>query len=676
MGEKRKRVSHMYKQTYDFNDNWLFAKLPADSWQPVSLPHTYNDEDGLNGKDKPYYRGPVCYRKTFDADFGGKRVFVEFGAANTVAEVYVNDTFVGKHEGGYAAFRFDITDFLKPADNVMAVTVSNAPTDYIPPITTMGDFTKMGGLYRGAKLIVTESAHIDLLDFGASGVYITPKNITEEQADVDICVKLANDGTSGELAVFAMLYDMQGRQVAAAEEKTALAAGEKGSVLLKTAVEKPVFWNGKENPYLYKAVIMVCKEKTLVDRTEETFGIRTFYVDKEKGFFLNGKYLDLHGVGYHQDSFENGWAMTDAQRDRDYQMMLDLGCTAVRLAHYQHCSYEYDLCDRYGIGVWAEVPIINQMSPDNKTMLTVPGFEENAKQQLTELIRQNYNHPCIFCWGISNELMQDKGDVLPIYGRLSAHVAKEDTTRLRTFADNQFWGPFLEMPVDGFGCNRYFGWYKEGPVEKFGPWFDEHYKKTKLPVCVTEYGGGGAISQHKDNVVWEEDIDIWGKRHYENYQSLLHERAWEQLAQRPYIWAKFVWCMFDFACANREEGDTVGQNDKGLATRQRLPKDAWYFYKSVWNKEPMVYLTQKRFSVRPAPVPEVKVYTNAQQAELFVNGKSAGFGTNTATLSTVFVWKGIPLNKGENQIAVKAYFADGTTREDKTVWIGDVVGEA
>lgn len=663
----------MCKQTYNFNENWLFSKLPADSWVQVTLPHTYNSQDGVRGKGDgaSYYRGPVCYRKTFDADFGDKLVFVEFGAANTVAEVYVNDAFVGKHEGGYAAFRFDITDYLKPEGNEMAVQVSNAPTDYIPPITTMGDFTKMGGLYRGAKLIVTERAHIDLLDHGASGVYITPKNITEQKADVNICVKLANDGAAGQLTVTARLFDMQGKQVATAEEKTALATGEKGSVLLKTTVTAPVFWNGKENPYLYKAVITVCKGESLVDQTEETFGIRTFYVDKEKGFFLNGKHLDLHGVGYHQDSYENGWAMTDAQRDRDYAMMLELGCTAVRLAHYQHSSYEYDLCDRYGIAVWAEIPLINQMSPDNKTMLTVPGFAENAKQQLTEMIRQNYNHPSIFCWGISNELMQDKGDVLPIYGRLSEHVAKEDSSRLRTFADNQFWGPFLEMPVDAFGCNRYFGWYKEGPVEKFGPWFDEHYTKTRLPVCVTEYGGGGAISQHKDNVVWERDIDIWGKRHYENYQSQLHEKAWEQLSQRPYIWAKFVWCMFDFACANREEGDTTGQNDKGLATRQRLPKDAYYFYKSVWNSAPMVHLTQKRFSVRPAPVPEVKAYTGGVRAELLVNGRSVGFGSNTVTLPTVFTWKDIALTPGENQVTVKAYFADGSTLEDSVAWTAE-----
>ena len=661
----------MRKQTYDFNENWLFSKLPAGSWQPVTLPHTYNSEDGVRGKGEAYYRGPVCYRKTFDAEFEDVRVFVEFGAANTVAEVYVNDTFVGKHEGGYAAFRFDITDYLKPRGNAIAVYVSNAPTDYIPPITTMGDFTKMGGLYRGARLIVTEKAHIDLLDHGASGVYITPRNITPEKADVDICVKLANDGPAEELTVMAMLFDMQGRQVAATEEKTALAAGGKGSVLLKTAVEKPVFWNGKENPHLYKATVCLFQGKKLVDTAEETFGIRTFCVDKEKGFFLNGKYLDLHGAGYHQDSFENGWAMTDAQRERDYKMMLDLGCTAVRLAHYQHCSYEYTLCDRNGIVVWAEIPLINRMSPNDKTMLTVPGFAENARQQLTELIRQNYNHPSIICWGISNELMQDKGDVLPVYRQLSEHVAKEDSTRLRTFADNQFWGPFLEMPVDAFGCNRYFGWYKEGPVERFGPWFDEHYTKTKLPVCVTEYGGGGAISQHKDNVVWEADIDIWGKRHYENYQSQLHEQAWAQLSQRPYIWAKFVWCMFDFACADREEGDTAGQNDKGLATRQRVPKDAYYFYKSVWNSAPMVHLTQKRFLVRPAPVPEVKAYTGGERAELFLNGKSVGFGRNTATLPTVFTWKDIALTPGENQVIVKAYFADGSTLEDSALWIAE-----
>lgn len=683
----------MRKMICPFNEGWRFTKLPktegADcllpvwekdfddsAWEQVCLPHTYNDLDGVNGKSaiveggESYYRGLTCYRKTFTGEFAGKRVFAEFGAANTVAAVYVNGVLAGRHEGGYAMFRVDITDYLLPGENVMAVTVSNAPSDYISPIINMGDFSKMGGLYREASLVVTEAVHIDLMDYGASGVYITPKNITEETADVDICVKLANDGKeTSELTVSVSLLDMQGAVVATAEQQVCLLAGEKGKALLKTAVNDPVFWNGRENPYLYKAVVTVSVDGVAVDERCENFGIRTFYVDKEKGFFLNGKHLRLNGAGCHQDSYEAGWAMTDAQRERDYQMMADMGATAVRLVHYQHDPYDYELCDRLGLAAWAEVGAINQFVPDEFNLELTGELVDNVKQQLTELIRQNYNHPSICFWGVSNEQHQMDDAIFDLYGQLSQYVAREDSTRLRVYADNQFYGSFLQLPLDAVGCNRYFGWYKEGAVENFGPWLDKYHNKlTDLPVCVSEYGGGGALGQYMDNPSWQKDIDIWGKRHYENYQSRLHERIWEQLAPRQYLWATFIWCMFDFASANREEGNTTGQNDKGMVTRDRRPKDVYYFYQSAWNPEPMVHLTQKKFFKRPAPVPQVKAYSNAERLELFVNGQSQGFGVHTQTLPTVFVWENIDLRPGENQVAVKAYFADGKVLEDSTVW--------
>ncbi len=682
---------------YNFNNNWLFSKLPSENgadvlpvdrmdfddsgWEEVALPHTYNDKDGASGRTgvceggEHYYRGLTCYRKHFIADvtaLKNKRIFMEFGGANTITEFFMNGKFVGKHEGGYSLFRFDITDYLSD-DNLIAVKVSNAPTDYIAPITDQGDFTKMGGIYRDVKLIITEKTHIDLMDYGSSGIYITPENITADKSDIDVLVKLANDDTNEKaLTVTAEILDEKNSTVAVTASEISLPAGTKTSVNLSTKVTEPVLWNAIENPYLYKAVITVSQGENILDKAEESFGIRTYHIDREKGFFLNGKHLDLHGVNYHQDSFENGWAMTDSQRERDYKMMLDMGCNSVRMAHYQHCKNEYDLCDRYGLTVWAEIGIVNKMSPDNNTLAIADGFAENAKQQLCELIRQNYNHPSIIVWGISNELYQMSDDIYELHSRLCDIARKEDSTRLITLADAQFWGRFLDMAVDVVGYNRYFGWYKEaGPSEKFGEWLDLYYEeKANHPICISEYGGGGAISQHKDNIDWENEIDPWGKRHYENYQSLMHEKIWSQFAKRSYLWGKYIWCMFDFASDGREEGDTKGQNDKGLVTRERVPKDAYFFYKSVWNDSPMVHITEKRFTDRPRLVPQIKAYSNAENVELFVNGKSQGIAKSEDDMPTVFVWENIELfSMGENEIIVKAYFEGGKILQDKVVWM-------
>ena len=684
----------------NFNDNWRFFKLAKkdgssslevesesfdDSlWEEVNLPHTWNSSDGASGRTgiteggENYYRGLSAYRKRFvlPNEFSGKRIFIEFAGANTVAEVFVNGSFAGKHEGGYSAFRFDITGFLKFDDeNIIAVKVNNAPTDCIAPITDQGDFTKMGGIYRNVRLIAVEAVHIDLMDFGSSGIYVTPKNISESFADIDILVKLENDSSENKsITVSAEIRDMSGSIVASAKNDISINAKDISETLLKASVENPVLWNGRENPYLYSAEIKIISDGVEVDKFVQSFGIRTYSIDPEKGFFLNGKYLDLRGTNYHQDSFENGWAMTDEQRERDFRMMLDMGCTSVRMAHYQHCRHEYELCDRLGITVWTEIGIVNKMSPSETAdnIRLAEGFAENAKQQLTELIRQNYNHPSVIVWGISNELYQMTDEIFDLYVELNTLAHNEDKTRLTTYADNQSWGRFMELPPDVLGYNRYFGWYKDaGEPENFGPWLDSyHGVREKRPICISEYGGGGAISQHKDNIDWQSDIDPWGERHYENYQSELHERVWAQLSQRKYLWGKYIWCMFDFASDGREEGDTKGQNDKGLVTRNRIPKDSYYFYKSVWNSEPMVHLTEKRFAERPCTIPRVKVYSNAVSAELFVNGTSMGTAESQSG-STVFVWENIKINCGkENIISVQAKFSDGSVIEDNAVWTG------
>lgn len=677
----------------ELNDFWRFTKLPAGmniskdnvispeyedaSWQPVVLPHTYNFEDSAGRMTAAdggnYYRGTVCYRRNLALSFeecSGKELYLEFEGANTVAEVYINGRFAGEHSGGYSAFRFDITDYIYPdKDNLIAVIVSNAPTDYIAPITDNGDFTKMGGLYRGVKLIAVEPVHIALKDSGSCGVYITPRNISETSADIGILVKLDKAETAEAKAV---IYDPQGKPVT-----EFFGRADKDRITLSGKINCPKFWDGVSSPSLYRAEITLFCNRKPVDSIEQEFGIRSYLIDADNGFFLNGKPYPLHGVNYHQDSYESGWAMTDAQRERDYHIIRDMGCTAVRMAHYQHCDHEYSLCDRLGLCVWTEIGIINKMSADESDAHVLSdGFGDNAKQQLRELIRQNYNHPSVIVWGLSNELHQMTDEIFGLYSELYEIACKEDDTRLKTFADNQFYGRFLELPADVVGYNRYFGWYKEaGSAENFGEWLDlYHNEKEKRPVCLSEYGGGGAISQHKDNVDWESDIDPVGVRHYENYQSQLHEILWKQFSVRKYLWAEFIWCMFDFASYGRTEGDTKSLNDKGLCTRERIPKDVYFFYRSVWSSEKTVYITERRHEFRACDVPFVKVYSNADAVELCINDVSHGRISRCELPndeSTVFVWENIKIKPDtKNKICAKAYFSDRTSRTDYAFWTG------
>lgn len=679
----------------DFNSNWKFLKLTKASglselkierpdfddsaWESINLPHTWNAVDGADGWSgtdeggEHYYRGLGGYRKSFalPEGFADKRLYIEFEGANTVAEVYINGCIAGRHEGGYALFRFEITDLVKPdSENIIAVKVNNAPTDYIAPITNQGDFTKMGGIYRNVKLIAVPEAHIDLLDYGSCGVYITPENISGSHADIGMLVKLAGSRFEDvSVRALAEIYDMGGKLIAFSEGVAAISAGGRADYNTSIKLLSPHLWNGVEDPYLYTACVSVLSaDGELLDRVSQNFGIRSYSIDYNSGFYLNGRSYDLHGVNYHQDSYENGWAMTDSQRRRDYGMMLDMGCTAIRMAHYQHSMHEYDLCDRLGLCVWTEVGLVNAVSADKDKLTIADGFANNLKQQLTELIRQNYNHPSIIIWGTSNELYQMSDEIFDLYSELNALARSEDKSRLVSFADAQFWGRFLELPADVIGVNRYFGWYIDGADDAFGKWLDGYHAKQKRAVAITEYGGGGAISQHKDNIIWAEDIDSWGKRHPENYQSAMHEDIWRQFCERPYIWGKYIWCMFDFASDGRQEGDTKGLNDKGLCTREREPKDAYYFYKSVWNSKPMLHLTEKRFTERQSPVPIVKAYSNAERVELFVDGVSAGEGARNGT---VFTWKNVRIKQaGASKIRAAAFLADGSLLEDSAEWTG------
>ncbi len=673
------------------NNDWLFMKGadPAamkkhsvqlhdlNGWERVNIPHTWNAEDCTGTAVKSaaysegYFRGACCYvrRVVLSHDqYYGRRVFIEFAGANTCTILFVNGKRAGSHEGGYSAFRFDITKYVTVgAENVLTVYVSNAVSEYIAPICDCGDFTKMGGIYRAVRLISTDKLHIDLMDSGTSGVYIT----AAPDGAVRARIRLANDG-SAERPVTLRAEIYGGEESVSAEMELTLPAHGVTEELLDMRIPSPTLWDGVRQPFLYSVKVTLLCAGEAVDSVTEQFGVRDFRFDFERGFFLNGTHTELHGVNYHQDSGGCGWAMTGKQRERDYSIIRDMGCNAVRMVHYQHAAEEYSICDRLGLCVWTEIGIIGKLCPGEPAEPRIsPEFRESALSQLRELVLQTYNHPSVILYGMSNEIYQMSDSVFSLYEEMYSFIKEHGGGRAVAYADAQFWGKFTELPADAVGYNRYFGWYKEaGDVSQFGEWFDRvHTTSMKRPLCISEYGGGGAISQHKDSVDWLTDIDPNGERHYENYQAELHERIWAQIGSREYLWGKFVWCMFDFPAAGRKEGDTVGINDKGLCTRDRIPKDAYWFYRSVWSGAKTCRLADKRFRERAGVIPLVKAYANAASAELFLNGESLGQGTHPdERLNTVFVWKNVRLAEGENQVRVRAFFHDGSSIEDYTVW--------
>jgi beta-galactosidase len=636
------------------DDNWKFhlgdvagSEAPAfddGAFQPISLPHTWNAMDGESG---PYYRGVGVYRRhlTVDSAFANKRIFLRFNGASMVAQVFLNGKSVGTHKGGFAAFVYDITALLDShGDNVLAVKVNNAADPDTPPLSA--DFTFFGGLYRDVELIVTEPVHVDLLDYASPGVYLTTSG-----GDVHVAARVRNDSTSdAQLTVRAVVLDENDGQVASAEVPANVAAASTSVVTAQTTVASPHLWNGRSDPYLYRVRVEVANAGLVKDSVTQPLGFRTFSVDPNSGFSLNGQPLDLHGINRHQDRLDMGWAITNKEHDEDFALISELGATAMRLSHYQHAAHFYDLADAGGMVVWAEIPLINSINAS-------AAFADNAKQQLIELIRQNYNHPCICFWSISNEIALMAGpDYHPLLVELASTVRTEDPTRLSTLGSNATNDHNI---TDLVGQNRYEGWYY-GKSSDFGAWADQtHAAQPQQPLGISEFGAGASIHFHSEKPVV---LD-----HSEEYQNLFHEAHWAQMTARPYLWAKFIWAMFDFASSTRNEGDTPARNDKGLVTYDRKTrKDAFYFYKANWTSMPFVYITSRRFAMRTANTIDIKVYGVADTVEVILNGTSLGQKSGT---QGVFVWPAVPLAGGANVVIAKGTKGGQQTTSDTVTWM-------
>ncbi|MDD5864567.1 MAG: glycoside hydrolase family 2 TIM barrel-domain containing protein [Firmicutes bacterium] len=589
----------------NLNHKWAFAKgvteAPAEIpklWDFVNLPHTWNAIDGQDGGGD-YFRGTCCYAKTFSKmDLpAAERYYLEILGANSSADVVLNGKHLAHHDGGYSTWRVDVTDALQE-DNLLAILVDNAPNETVYP--QMADFTFYGGLYRDVNLLCVPQSHFDLDYFGGPGIQITPV-MEEEDAKVAVSV-FVTDQKPGQTLRY-QLFNAEGKAVGTYEGE-----GNKVNFRIKNAH----LWNGRKDPYLYSCKVELLENGEVLDAVSARFGCRSFSIDPERGFILNGEEYPLRGVSRHQDRWGVGNALLPEHHREDMDLICEMGANTIRLAHYQHDQYFYDLCDERGIVVWAEIPYISRHMPTGR---------ENTIQQMTELITQNFNHPSIVVWGLSNEItMQgaEDPDLLENHRILNDLCHKMDPTRLTTMAcvsPCPMDAKILQIP-DVVSYNHYFGWYG-GDTSMNGPWFDKfHEKHPDLPVGCSEYGCE-ALNWHTS--------DPQQGDYTEEYQAHYHEELIKQLFPRKYIWATHVWNMFDFGCDARNEGGENGQNHKGLVTIDRkYKKDAFYAYKAWLSDEPFVHLCGKRYVDRVEDVTKVTVYSNQPTVELFANGTSLG----------------------------------------------------
>lgn len=641
------------RQTISLNANWRFKKadesrlsLPGfddGNLLAVDLPHTWNAVDGSSGFD--FHKGASWYRKVLPLpeDYKNKRLFLEFLGANSITDVYVNGNHVGQHRGGYSTFRFDITDFVEcGGENLIAVRVDNTVVDDVYP--QMADFTFYGGIYRDVNLIAVDPLHFDLLDHGASGVATFQMAVSSKQADLSLVARVTNHMEAAvPVGILATLRNHHGEVVTYAVDEALLDPGT-GVRTLSLSVEEPILWQGIENPYLYQLTVSLLRHNEVLDEVAFPVGLRSFTVDPQRGLLLNGKKTRLNGVARHQDRLGKGWAISEEDQEEDMALIKEVGANAIRLAHYQHSPSFYDLCDREGMILWAEIPFISIMSKEDHQGV-------NAKSQLVELIRQNINHPAIFFWGVQNEIQigGERPEVRNLVAELHALAKAEDPTRLTTMA-NVFFTP-MEDPynrmTDTLGYNLYFGWYT-GKSEDFAGWLDTfHGKNPDVPLGISEYGAEGIIQYHSDAPKV--------KDYTEEYHALFHETVWEIFAARDYLWSTFVWNMFDFGANIRDEGGVRGRNNKGLVTYDRkVRKDAFYVYKAHWSKEPFVHIAGKRHYARTGDTFALKVYTNLPQVTLHVNGIPQG----TVSGQRIAAFQDLPLLEGRNTVTVTA--TDGT----------------
>ena len=601
-------------------ENWMFYSHDGSAVK-LNLPHTWNEKDGQDGGND-YWRGTCKYTKTLSKPKFNKEkelVYLQFHGVNASAKVILNGKEVCSHEGGYSTFRVDVTDVLNE-ENVLIVEVDNSVNDRIYP--QKADFTFYGGIYRDVEFLIVNKDHFELDYYNGPGI-----KYTTEVKDKDAMIRVWTY-TKSDANIFVQLHDAKGRLLARKEGKK-----------VEFLVEDVHLWDGLDDPYLYTIKAFIEKDGEILDEIGCNCGVRTFEFSPKDGFHLNGRSYPLHGVSRHQDFKGIGNAISKEHHDRDMALIKEVGANTIRLAHYQHDQYFYDLCDREGMIVWAEIPYISEHLANGN---------ENTISQMKELIIQNYNHPCIVVWGVSNEITISgarlKKQMLENHRVLNDLCHEMDPTRpttLACYAMCPHWHPVAHI-TDLVGWNLYLGWYVPGFF--LNDWWIKffHFLYPNRCLCYSEYGAEGMPNLHSKKPKRGDNS--------EEYHSKYHEYMLECFKRHPYMWAHYYWNMFDFAADARNQGGEPGMNHKGLITFDRkTKKDAFYLYKAYWNKkDKFVYLAGKRYEYRSAAKQTITVYSNLNEVSLYHNGKLVG----TKKGESVFKFD-IVLEK-ENKLEVKA----------------------
>jgi beta-galactosidase len=651
-------------------------------WTSVDVPHTWNrlGNDGIERSPLSNdVQGVGWYRLHFRTPrvAADSRYFLQFDAVGAVADVWLNGEYLGKHQGAFSRFRFDASSFINASgDNLLVVKADNsrpqpgASTQDVIPLS--GDFFVFGGIYRSVALIATQPVHVDLMDFGGPGLYAHMLDLNATSATVLVSGRLVNDaGAQRQVMVEFAIEDADG-SVIASKSLRSTASRRTSAVQARLRIAHPQLWQGTKRPYLYRTVMTIRSEKgRVLDRVTQPLGLRNMKLDPD------------HGASMHQDRPIKGWAISRADQEQDFDLLGDLGANAVRLAHYQHDQYSYELADTRGIVVWAEIPLVNKVSFDGSPANAA--LTANARQQLLELVRQNYNHPSIAVWSLGNEMdltaTQTKGPSRPTALLKALHelAKREDPSRATTLADccevglpphvgDGLVGVAPREPIvgmaDSVGYNRYFGWYV-GQMADFGPMLDEaHSRHPQLPIAVSEYGAGAGLTHHSDDAEGG-PINPHGRPHPEEYQNWYHERSWAMLAPREYLWGTFIWNLFDFSSDSRHEGDLTDINEKGLISYDRQTrKDAFYFYRANWSSEPTLHLVGRRYVDRAYAVYDVRAYSNAAEARLSLNGNELGL---VPCANGICLWRAVHLSLGSNELVATAQIA-GRAVSDSLRW--------
>ncbi len=667
-----------------FNTGWFFKKGPfperADvfnyshtngGWQEVVIPHTWNARDmqvemanasSFRNPQERFYTGEALYRKIFtpDASLKEKQTFLRFEGVGSVAEVYVNNQFAGRHKGAYSAFVVELTRLLKYGEeNEIIVRVDNESRPDVIPVNHVL-FGVYGGIYRDVQLITTNQVHISVTDYASPGIYIRQDNVSKDRAEASIKVKVENNHFKPQdIDIVYSLQDMSGRQVTRKVQKVSVSPQGRREFTESLEVRKPRLWQGVEDPYLYKMVVQLVAQGIVIDEVTQPLGFRYFEFRTHDGMYLNGKKYPMYGVCRHQDWWEKGSALTTKEHDADLALIREIGATTIRLAHYQQAEYFYAKCDSIGLLVWAEIPFVNRVTTYES---------ENAVQQLTELIRQNFNHPSIYIWGLHNEVYAPFEQTIPLTTRLHDLAKSEDPDRY-TIAVSGYntINATANNNADLQGINHYFGWYG-GKISDIEDWVTKTEKEfPHHKVIFSEYGGEANIHQQNEEVGEIGDCCGFDKKYYETWGTKFHEIQWGVIAKHPYLLGSYIWNMFDFGTPMSAQGGVHSRNMKGLVTFDRkVKKDPFYWYKANWSKEPVLYLTQRRAVERVNELTPVTVYSNIGVPRLIVNGTEVT-DYRIGNTDVHYIFEDVLLKTGENIIETTIE-KNGKTYRDKIVW--------